>query len=344
MDALQKKTIESNSRGLTYTYYASPPAAIASAGSISNIPTILLTHGFPDEAHMWSGVVSRLAPKGYRLIVPDMLGYAGTSKPTDPASYRYKHLTSDLIDILDAEGVSKVISVGHDWGSEIAQRLYLWHPDRVAALVMVNLAYMPPGPEPIDVAKSNAMTEKVFGYQMLAYQVFLAADRAPAILREKADRLYTAAHAAGEDAMKELFCVPGALEKFLDGTEETPVRPYAEDEGMRERFVARFRRDGFEGPVNYYRAFHADMNRSDEVGELTPDRFVVKVPAFFVACTQDAVCRPELVGTALDKGLLPDFDSMVLECAHWSPLEKPAEIAAGIDNFVQKKFGTRASA
>ncbi|KAJ1338022.1 lipid-phosphate phosphatase-like protein [Microdochium nivale] len=341
MDALQKKTIESNSRGLTYTYYASPPSA---ASESSSQPTILLIHGFPDEAHMWSSVVAHLAPKGYRLIVPDMLGYAGTSKPTDPESYRYKHITQDLVDILDAEGVSKVVSVGHDWGSDIAQRLYLWHPDRVAALFMINLAYLPPGPEPFDLAKVNAMMEKVFGYQIFAYQEFFAADRAPALLKENVDMLYTASHAAGEGAMRDLLCTPGRLEPFIQGDGEgVQVRPYAEDKAMRDRFVQRFQRDGFEGPVNYYRTVHADMNRSDEVAELTPDRFVVKVPAFFVGCTQDAVCRHELIGTAQSKGLLPDFDSMLLECAHWSPFEKPAEIAAGIDRFVQKKFGATES-
>lgn len=339
MENLTKKTIESNSRGMTYTYYTSSPETVH-----PSLPTLLLVHGFPDEAHMWSQIASYLS--GYRLIIPDMLGYAGTSKPgSDPSLYRYKLLTQDLVDILDAESVSRVVSVGHDWGSDIAQRLYLWHPDRVCALVMVNLAYLPPDPtNPVNVERTNKMTEQVFGYQMLAYQEFLAAERAPGVLAQHTDRLYDAMHAEGKDSMKELFGMPNALENHLTGDGgDSKVQPRAyatADPAMKERFVNRFQRDGWVGPVNYYRAFHSDVNRLDEVQSLTPDRFVIKVPAFFVACTQDAVCRPELIGTALDKGLLPDFDSITIDCAHWSPLEKPKEVAEGIDGFVKKKFGT----
>lgn len=50
----------------------------------------------------------------FKLIAPDLLGYAGTDKPTDPAEYRYDGLGKDEIDIIDAEKVSKVIAIGHD--------------------------------------------------------------------------------------------------------------------------------------------------------------------------------------------------------------------------------------
>jgi len=52
--------------------------------------------------------------KGYGLIVPDMLGYGGTSKPTNPAFYS-NGLARDLVDILDAEGIKQAIFIGHDW-------------------------------------------------------------------------------------------------------------------------------------------------------------------------------------------------------------------------------------
>jgi len=338
MENFTKKIIESNSRGMTYTYYTSHPETIN-----PSLPTLLFVHGFPDEAHMWSQIASHLS--SYRLIIPDMLGYAGTSKPSsDPSLYRYKLLTQDLVDILDAESVSRVVSIGHDWGSAIAQRLYLWHPDRVCALIMLNAAYLPPDPSnPVNIERTNKMTEQKFGYQLLAYQEFLGAERAPGLLAQHTGRMYDAMHAEGKDSMKELFGRPNALENHLtgdDSTSKVQPRAYAADPAMKERFISRFQRDGWEGAVNYYRVSHSDANRLDEIQGLTPDRFVIKVPAFFVGCTQDAVCRPDLIGTALDKGLLPDFDSMMLDCAHWSPLEKPKEIAEGIDGFLKKKLGT----
>ena len=53
--------------------------------------------------------------KGFGLLVPDMLGYGGTDKPQDPTSYKQSDMATDLIDILNAETVDKVIAIGHDW-------------------------------------------------------------------------------------------------------------------------------------------------------------------------------------------------------------------------------------
>jgi pimeloyl-ACP methyl ester carboxylesterase len=78
MDTLTKKTITTK-RGFEYTYYVSPAAA--------GKPTLLLHHGFPDQANEWEQLITNhLKPAGYGVIAPDLLGYGGTSKPTDPAA------------------------------------------------------------------------------------------------------------------------------------------------------------------------------------------------------------------------------------------------------------------
>lgn len=53
--------------------------------------------------------------KGYGVLIPDMLGYGGTDKPTDPEAYASEALVQDLVDILDAEKIDRVVAVGHDW-------------------------------------------------------------------------------------------------------------------------------------------------------------------------------------------------------------------------------------
>jgi soluble epoxide hydrolase / lipid-phosphate phosphatase len=47
-------------------------------------------------------------------LIPDLLGYGGTSKSTDVSSYNSKSMTGDLSEINDAEDVDKVIVVCHD--------------------------------------------------------------------------------------------------------------------------------------------------------------------------------------------------------------------------------------
>lgn len=95
------------SRGYNYHYYRTPASG--------SKPTILLVHGFPSTSYDWHPVAVHFKSLGYGLVIPDMLGYAGTSKPTEPEVYRMSLMTKDLIEVLDAEGLGKVIVVGHDW-------------------------------------------------------------------------------------------------------------------------------------------------------------------------------------------------------------------------------------
>lgn len=95
------------SRGLKYAYYASP----AQTGH----PTLIFCHGFPSTSHDWRLIVPFFKERGYGLIVPDLLGYGDTDKPTDPALYVSSAMCRDLVEILDAESVQTAIAIGYDW-------------------------------------------------------------------------------------------------------------------------------------------------------------------------------------------------------------------------------------
>lgn len=94
-------------RGLKYRYYASPAAA--------GKPTLLFLHGFPSTSFDWHRQVSYLQPLGYGIVAPDLLGAGGTAKPLDVQAFRANAMARDIMDILAAEGVGKVIAVAHDW-------------------------------------------------------------------------------------------------------------------------------------------------------------------------------------------------------------------------------------
>jgi soluble epoxide hydrolase/lipid-phosphate phosphatase len=85
----------------------SPPAD-------SDKPYLLFMHGFPDSSYGWVNQIDYFTRHGYGVIAPDMLGYGGTDKPTDLESYRFKTVASELVDLLDCEGVSQVVAIGHD--------------------------------------------------------------------------------------------------------------------------------------------------------------------------------------------------------------------------------------
>ena len=50
------------------------------------------------------------------MIVPELLGYGETDKPTDVEAYAFNPMCKQIAGILDAEGVDKVIGLGHDFG------------------------------------------------------------------------------------------------------------------------------------------------------------------------------------------------------------------------------------
>lgn len=103
--------------------------------------------------------------------MPDLLGYDGTSKPTDMHDYNSKGMTDDVYEIIDAEKFDKIIPVGHDWGSWMAQRLYVYRPERCVGIILLNVAYMPPSDTPFDLESTLNITEQAFGYPTFAYWV-----------------------------------------------------------------------------------------------------------------------------------------------------------------------------
>ncbi|UPK89108.1 hypothetical protein LCI18_000043 [Fusarium solani-melongenae] len=309
MEYLQKKTFITQ-RSLKYTYYTS------SSESTKKHPALFFIHGFPDSAHIWSDVISSLRDLPNKIIVPDCLGYAGTDKPDDTRLYAYKGQADEFADLLRSEHVDTAVIIGHDWGSPLAHRTYLYHRELFCGVVLVNTGCMLPSAQQFDLKALNEATTKSLGYPQFAYWEF-----------------FTAPDAAGiKDWMKKLFCVPNAMREFLLGDQQVPLRPYAAEDRWKQAFLQQFRRDGFASALQMYKATVSQVqSKSDSV---VPANLTVEVPLLFIFCTQDAVCVSGMMDDAKSKGLVPKLKEVTLECAHWSPMEKPTEIATHIREFL----------
>jgi pimeloyl-ACP methyl ester carboxylesterase len=101
-------------------------------------PAIVLMHGFPDDLHLYDRLVPHLA--GRRVVAFDFLGWGGSDKP---AGYPYTadNQTGDLDAVVTALGLDRVVLVAHDASGPPAIDWALAHPDRVAALVLLNTYY-----------------------------------------------------------------------------------------------------------------------------------------------------------------------------------------------------------
>ncbi len=108
------------------------------SGDVNGFPIILL-HGFPDDVRAWDEVTPPLASKGYRVIVPYLRGYGPTRfrEPSIPRMAEQAAIGQDLIDLVDALGVSRFAVAGYDWGGRAACIAAALHPGRVRAIVLI---------------------------------------------------------------------------------------------------------------------------------------------------------------------------------------------------------------
>lgn len=103
----------------------------------ANGRTIVLLHGKNFCAATWGATAAALAARGYRVIVPDQIGFCKSSKPPG-YQYSFHSLASLTRGLLDAAGAGKVILVGHSTGGILGVRFALLYPARVEHLVLVN--------------------------------------------------------------------------------------------------------------------------------------------------------------------------------------------------------------
>ncbi|HJR44096.1 MAG TPA: haloalkane dehalogenase [Actinomycetota bacterium] len=106
---------------------------------------ILMLHGEPTWAYLYRKMIPGLA-EGGRVIVPDLIGFGRSDKPTDRDWYSYdRHVDSiaQLISLLDLSDVTLVVQ---DWGGPIGLRVAVENKDRFAHLVILNTGIFRPGP------------------------------------------------------------------------------------------------------------------------------------------------------------------------------------------------------
>ncbi len=102
-------------------------------------PAIVLMHGFPDTLHLYDRLLPWLSP-ARRVVTFDFLGWGASDKP---AGYPYTatNQVGDLDAVIEQLHLRQVVLVAHDASGPPAIDWALAHPDRVAALVLLNTYY-----------------------------------------------------------------------------------------------------------------------------------------------------------------------------------------------------------
>lgn len=314
MDKIQHKTIKANNINIHIA-------------EIGDGQPILFLHGFPELWYSWRHQLLSLSSLGYRAIAPDLRGYGDSDAPPSSTSYTIHHIVGDLVALLDCLKIDKVFLVGHDWGSFIGWWFCRLRPDRIKAYVSLSVVFSPRNP----TRRPLQSLRTAFGddYYMCTFQE-------PGVAEEDFARVDPAV------IIKKMLTLrdPALLRIHKDGlvgNEEEFILPSWLSEEDVNFYASKFKKTGFTGGLNYYRAM--DLN-----WELTAPwtGVQVKVPVKFIVGDLDITYNTPGVKEYIHKGGLrrdvPFLQELVIMegVAHFLHEERPEEISAHIYNFIKK--------
>jgi len=289
---------------------------------------ILFVHGWPELAHSWRHQMAHFAGQGRRVAALDVRGYGDSDKPDPIADYRLSVICADIAAVIEALG-GRVILVGHDWGAPIVWHTALRHEGKVAAVAGLSVPYVPMG----DLSFLD-MARQIYAGRFFYQLYFQAEGVAEAELSadpRALHKIYFGLSAAGTDLAFLMNKPEGA--GLLDGLAAPERLPDWMPEADMAVFLEAFRRGGWRGPLNRYRAQDLDFaERAPVAGRR------IAQPACFIAGTDDVV-RQFVPGVDLfaDPGAFCDDwrgTTLVPGVGHWVQQEAPAEVNAALDHFL----------
>jgi pimeloyl-ACP methyl ester carboxylesterase len=108
---------------------------VAPAGT-PNGRSVVLLHGMNFFGEYWAGTIEVLRNAGYRVIVPDQIGFGRSSKPDIP--YTLHDMAANTRQLLRHLDIERASVVGHSMGGMVASRFAFSYSDVTTHLALVN--------------------------------------------------------------------------------------------------------------------------------------------------------------------------------------------------------------
>ncbi len=113
--------------------------------------TVLLLHGEPTWGYLYRNMMPVLSDAGLQVLVPDLIGFGRSDKPTEREAYSYAGHVAWLKQFVEAtaneHSGGPLHLFGQDWGGLIGLRLAAENPGTFERLMLANTA-LPEGESP----------------------------------------------------------------------------------------------------------------------------------------------------------------------------------------------------
>jgi pimeloyl-ACP methyl ester carboxylesterase len=106
--------------------------------TVGSGPVVLCMHGWPQNHREFVPLFEKLADQ-YRFIAPDLRGFADSDKPY--SGYDPITMASDMLGLLDVEGVDTFHILSHDLGGPAAVALAYTQSDRALSLATIETPF-----------------------------------------------------------------------------------------------------------------------------------------------------------------------------------------------------------
>ncbi|KAH6865264.1 Alpha/Beta hydrolase protein [Alternaria rosae] len=314
----------------TYRYAINPPFD-------KEKPYLLFLHGFPDTSYGWVNQIEYFTRRGYGIIAPDLLGTGGTDKPIELEAYSLRTMASDIAELLDCEGLDKIIAVSHDLGAYVLSRFHTYQSQYLSALAFLDIGYNSPGTDVNQtfVEAYNNISQATFGYPILGYWYFFDQPDAHVLLDAHLDSLYSLAYSFNAPkVMMENFNTIGALQEWLAADRKAEYGNDFITNSTREQWKTIVRaQGGVEANLKWYKSYLRGINSVDE-DEIRLMSGIIEQPSLFIAAERDSVGIPsEQLRSTLPYA--PGMQIRTVDAGHFLHIEQADEVNEALYDFIQ---------
>ena len=99
---------------------------------------IILFHGEPAWSYLFRKMIPVLTEAGYRVVVPDMVGFGKSDKFESKYDYSYQHHIEVMKELVERLDLKNATHFGQDWGGLIGLRVVAEMPNRFSQVVVSN--------------------------------------------------------------------------------------------------------------------------------------------------------------------------------------------------------------